>query len=135
MSKFIHADLIALYAQDAAECSEPWLRWQYLSECTNQWIDAVDLVAFHPKIKYRRKPKTVSINGIEVPEPVREPLEDGQEYWLADTSTSNASMTRGCVWRGDGYDYKWLAAGLIHLSEEAAQTHIDALLSFTKRGE
>lgn len=135
MSKFIHADLIAQYLEDANETDEPWLRWQYLSISDGQWYDCTGPLLFSPITKYRRKPKTILINGFEVPEPVREPLKDGQEYWLADTSTSNGSTTYGCMWRGDGYDYKWLDAGLIHLTKEAAQIHIDALLSFTRRDE
>lgn len=134
MPKFIHADNLALYTQDANETDEPWLRWQYLSLSDNQWYDCTDPTRFSPITKYRRKPRTVRIGEFDVPEPVREPLKDGQEYWLAGTSTSNGSTTYGCIWRGDGYDYKWLDAGLIHMTEEAAQQHIDALLSFTRRG-
>ena len=130
MSKFIHADSLALYAQDAAECEEPWLRWQF--ECEDSWYDCTIPVAFSPDIKYRRKPKTILINGFEVPEPVREPLEEGQEYWLVELSTVEKTPV---AWTMHTLDRQWLDAGLIHLTKEAAQTHIDALLSFTKRGE
>lgn len=132
MSKFIHADLIAQYLQDANETDEPWLRWQF--QVAGQWIDPTEPINFDPNLKYRRKPKTILINGFEVPEPVREPLEPGQAYWIADTSVYDSPLLK-TIWYGDCFDRRWLAAGLIHLSREAARQHIAALLSFTRRGE
>ena len=144
MSKFIHADLIAQYLEDANECEQPWLRWQYRRQLVDEetdpidalseseWIDALGPIPFNPYYEYRRKPQMIRIGEFDVPEPVRDPLKNGQEYWLANVADRTA---RNCLWLGDGYDYKWLAAGLIHLTEEAAQIHINALLFFTRRGE
>ena len=131
MPKFIHADNCALYAEDAAECSEPWLRWQYRS-IGGMWVDADGPFPFLPNVVYRRKPRTIRINGFEVPEPVREPLEKGQWYWLAENTRSTPVAYQ---WSNDKADYQWLDAGLLHMTEEAAQIHIDAMLSFTRRGE
>lgn len=128
MPKFIHADNLALYTQDANECSEPWLRWQYWSGYANQWVDADGPLTFNPKVEYRRKPRTININGYEVPEPVREPLENGEKYWLA--STEGVCLS---TWNSSSLDEEWFAAGLVHLTEEAARQHTDALLSFTRR--
>lgn len=133
MPRFIHADNCALYAQDANECEEPWLRWQYKHPLSVEWMDAISPLPFDPGYGYRRKPRTILINGFEVPEPVREPLEPGQAYWIADTSVYDSPLLK-TVWYGDCFDRRWLAAGLIHLSREAARQHIYALLSFTKRG-
>ena len=127
MPKFIHADLLALYAQDAQECAEPWLRWQIKSGRT--WLDSTAPFPFHPGCEYRRKPRTVRIGEFDVPEPVREPL---GECWLADFNYGKAYK---CLWDGKSPQPQWLAAGLIHATREAAQTHIDALLSFTRRAE
>lgn len=130
MTRFIHANNLALYTQDAAECSEPWLRWQYWFR--DGWVDAAGPINFHPNVKYRRKPRTIRIGTFDVPEPVREPLEMGQEYWIACTTDGRA----GKYWWNQGdIDLRWLADGLIHLTKEAAQIHIDALLSFTRRVE
>lgn len=129
MSKFIHADLIAQYAQDANECEQPWLRWQFLVGGV-VWSDANAPFAFHPGGEYRRKPRrTININGYEVPEPVREPL---GECWLADFNYGKAYK---CLWDGKSPQPQWLAAGLLHSTKEAAQIHIDAMLSFTRRCE
>lgn len=127
MPRFIHADNCALYAQDALECAEPWLRWQIRR--AGLWLDANSPFTFFPDQEYRHKPRTVQIGEFSVPEPVRSPLKQGQEYWLVDVR-SGAAMWKS--WCNDEYDRKWLAAGLIHLDKESAQIHIDALLSFTR---
>lgn len=80
--------------------------------------------------EYRLKPSFIDINGHQVPEPVREPLQMGQEYWI---------ITLGygaCHHEWSGTDQEihcWLERGLIHLTEEAAEAHIAALLSFTQK--
>lgn len=82
---------------------------------------------------FRIKPKTININGHEVPEPVREPLEYGQFYFIPivdyEDSTSQIS------WDGGLYDRRNLSRGLIHLTAEAAEAHAKALLSFTQLPE
>ena len=76
------------------------------------------------------KPNTININGYEVPEPVREPLKNGKEYYAASPHT-----------RGKPYLYKWvncefdkhaLKNGLIHKNKKAVKKHNRALMSFTK---
>ena len=77
--------------------------------------------------------KTIRIGEYDVPEPVREPLEDDKEYWGVDP------MAEELAWK-----YKWNNAlfcnlmfrrGLIHLTKEAAVIHAKALLSLTKAAE
>jgi hypothetical protein len=78
------------------------------------------------------KPKTICIGTFEVPAPVREPLEVGQAFWIADTSWEEGVSK--WFWDGGDTDNIWLKHGLIHLDEGAARLHAEALLSFTKRG-
>ena len=75
-------------------------------------------------------PKTIRIGEYDVPEPVRERLEDDKEYWGVDPTAEELA------WK-----YKWNNAffcnlmfrrGLIHLTKEAAVIHAKALLSLTK---
>lgn len=66
---------------------------------------------------------------IGIPEPVREPLEIGQKYWIADIADGESYWT----WNDDGADNRWLERGIIHLTKEAADSHIAALLSFTQK--
>lgn len=81
--------------------------------------------------EWRVKPETITINGHEVPAPVREPLKEDQEFFMADgTQVTNpvrfywSSKSRSML--------VWLERGLIHLTEEAAIAHAEALLSFTR---
>lgn len=73
----------------------------------------------------RIKPKTITINGIEVPAPVTEPLEMGKKYWTF-------SMLHGAVfweiWNNHPYDEKRLKQRAIHLNKEAAQAHFEAVV-------
>lgn len=133
MPKHPHADKMALYAEDALETDNPWERWECRQPDGTIWHSLPEHPIWDEIIEYRRKPRTITINGHEVPEPVREPLEDGQGYFLLD-------ITRGdfadkFFWTGGRIDKKWLEHGLIHLTEEAAKAHAEALLSFTKKGD
>lgn len=105
-------------------------------QCQNgkgEWYDCSPNTALRwlgDEFPVRIKPKTININGHEVPEPVREPLEKGQEYWVLELT--NKERCCRLVWRNDHMDNRILERGLIHLSEEAALAHARALLSLTE---
>lgn len=86
-------------------------------------------------IPLRIKPKVININGIEVPDPMREmPPEGTSVYWpgfgpeSGDTHTESVDV--GCY---PAMLPDLLRKGLLHLTEEAAAIHANALLSFTRR--
>ncbi len=79
-------------------------------------------------------PKTIFINGIEVPCPIHTPLEKDQEYWVVDL-TDEPEDILSYNWYNDQKDSYWLRCGLIHLSEENMMKHREALLSFTRLQE
>lgn len=72
------------------------------------------------------KQKTRTINGFEVPEPVRDPLEDGQEYFVSDLSLND--MFFDSCWDGGDIDFRRLERGLIHLDEESAIANANAMM-------
>ncbi len=120
-----------MYAEDAAEIDEPWLRWQFEMETptgATYWADCSCDINWLGLNKYRRKPKTININGYDVPEPVREPLRDRDRYFC----TCLYLFGPICVWCGDTVDQTRLDAGIIHLTKEAAILHSKALLSLTE---
>lgn len=65
----IHAAAMAEYAKDAAETDKPWERWEFSYK--NQEYESLNN---HPiwmtDNKYRRKPKTILINGHEEGQPL-----------------------------------------------------------------
>ena len=118
------------YAEDALTTDRPWELWEVMSE-NSEWMPMplYDNPAWNPATKYRRKQKTIIINGFEVPEPVREPLPCGAYYCVANISITTGPMQYR--WGDDRIDFRFLREGLIHLTPEAAELHAKALLSFT----
>ncbi len=76
--------------------------------------------------------KTLSINGFQVPEPMREKPEIGTRYWYI--VTGNDSMTGWDDWAEDPLDNILLKRGICHTTKEAAIAHAKALFSFSEVG-
>ena len=127
----VHAELMMEYAKDAMETDKPWERWEAGKSNIGIYIDIDGHPTWDEDLDYRRKPCTININGREVPEPVREPLKEGQKYYIP---SLEYSPTYNCVAWADGtFDRFWLERGLIHLTREAATAHAKELLSFTQK--
>ena len=129
----VHAAAMAEYAKDAAETDMPWERWEIsLAESGDEYRNLLGHPDWAVTRKYRRKPKTILINGHEVPEPCRTPLESGVAYW---TFTFFCADVINVYWTGDSDDNNALKNGFVHLTKEAAERHFEALKSFTAKGE
>lgn len=120
-----HAHLMALYAQDAAETDKPWLRWEVKNPASQQWSPLKDNPWWVDTCEYRRKPKTIKVNGFDVPEPLKEAV-TGQTVWLALPHSSEYAL----VCSADSVSWKQLALkrGLFHATKEAAVAHAKAML-------
>ena len=80
--------------------------------------------------EYTTPADTININGYDVPQPVREPLKNGDMYYRANPFVSK--RFHKFEWVGNDWDLKALRYGLIHLSKKAVKKHNKALKSFTK---
>lgn len=120
-----HADLIMKYAEIAQHDAEPWKYYEELISGT--WCNCQNHLCFYENLEYRLKPRTININGFEVPEPLRNEPSDGTDYYVLDMSEISEMK-----WTSDVSEHQWLKAGIIHLTREAAEKHLEALLSFTK---
>ena len=119
----IHAAAMAEYAKDAVETDMPWERWEIsLAESGDEYRSLRGHPEWAVTRKYRRKPKTILINGHEVPEPCREPLHSGQKFWAVNPFVGPQRFT----WDGSKEDLQALKSGFVHLTEEAAETHYEA---------
>jgi hypothetical protein len=78
---------------------------------------------------WKIKPKTININGYEVPEPIRVKPRVGDIYYTASLTNE---MIDSYFFADDTIDNRWLRQGLLHKTKEAAELHLEALLSFTK---
>ena len=81
---------------------------------------------FKPGLKYRTKPRTFTVNGFEVPEPMSTPPKRGIEYFIADPTCDTYS--RQPVWCNDVYDEAYLSRRICHTTKEAAIAHAKAML-------
>ncbi|WP_136334227.1 hypothetical protein [Morganella morganii] len=116
-------------AAEIAKTDQYWQRhFEEKFHSTDKWNPMSD-VFFQTHREYRLKPSFIDINGHQVPEPVREPLEDDQEYWIADIRYAVSVFN----WENNDADNRWLERGIIHLTKEAAEAHSVAMLSFTQK--
>ena len=123
-----HAALMALYAQDAAETDKPWERWEAKTG-DGSWVGVGRHPVWEPEQEYRRKPKTIRIGEYDVPEPMRvAPVMDGSVYYAPILKQAGSEVY---VWVGDDTDRWNLAAGLVHTTREAADTHARALIALS----
>jgi len=128
MTKHIHTELMLQYAKDWAETPYPWERWEFCDK--GLWTKLTTHPSWDSHIQFRRKLKTININGFEVPEPYRNRLEVNTRYWIPFITPDR--LVKESMWCEDRLDNKYLSLGLIHLTEQAAIVHAKALLSFTQ---
>ena len=128
-----HAALMALYAQDAAETTEPWLRWEAKGDGSN--VNWMGLLTGHPDwldtMAYRRKPRTIRIGEFDVPEPMRDAPAHRTDFFVVYLDSEDLYFLDS--WVGTELDEQRLAKGLCHLTCEAARLHAKALLSLTSK--
>jgi hypothetical protein len=75
------------------------------------------------------KPRTININGYEVPEPIRVKPSLGDKYYI--TFLTNNTV-ESYFFSDNTTDNRWFKLGFLHKTREAAELHLEALLSFTK---
>lgn len=133
----IHASSMLFYAQDATETDKPWKRWEWKHLASNTYVPEWEPILSQPmwstKCKYRRKPASpvfVTINGIDVPQPMQIAPERGACYYWTHLGHCSDVVSRS-IWEGDRFDLARFKNGICHLTEKAAKLHANALISFT----
>ena len=124
-----HIQTNLLTSDERAALKDAKYGWQRFLNNKKVWVET-SVPMWDPDGIYRAKPApapTILVNGIEVPEPVREALYDGQAYWLAITYGQDLSV--GLIWRDYPIHFACLNRGLIHLTESAAVAHAKAMLA------
>ena len=128
-----HAGLMMKYAKIAQTTDKPWKHFQ-VQVSGGIWVGAAAELPFRAEYAYRLKPaRTIRIGKYDVPEPVREPLECGQVYFIPDLV--ELRFVQEFSWQGNVSDKLFLRRGLIHLTKEATVIHAEALLSLTKAAD
>lgn len=123
-----HAELMLEYAKDAATMVEPWKNWENKSKFNDTWFGC----QFHPEwkaeSKYRRKPKTVKINGIDVPKGLTEA--PGYDTLVFMSTVTRAEGFFKGRWEDVPHYRAYLKSGIVHLTEENAVAMSKAMLNF-----
>ena len=77
-----------------------------------------DNICFERNEQYELAPRTIMLNNFEVPEPVRNPLNDGDVYYAE--NPLNRLLFLQTMWYGEEIDNRLLKMGIIHLTKENA---------------
>ncbi|WP_387690973.1 hypothetical protein [Photorhabdus sp. RM71S] len=125
--KHVHAKLMMQYARDALKTDEPWLMWERLHIEAVNWEQCLYSPAWSTEFKYRRKPEMITVGKVSFPKPVDYELNNGDEYYSVIESMSRNEFGQ-LAWFGDDIDNLYLNNGCIHLTEEAAKQHAEALI-------
>jgi hypothetical protein len=127
MKTKLNTDALRQLADDIDEYGEEGAieRWEWQPMLTGEWTYCTTLPTTYRILegKARRKPQTIIVNGVEVPEPLRE-LNLGQKCWLA-ANTNREPYRFTC--QGLECEQLWLLRGYLHATKKAAQKHMDAL--------
>lgn len=129
MSGHPHADLMAKAAEIAKTDKEWWKYFEIKTLYFDAWSEMCNEV-FFVNDEYRLKPRYINIAEYQVPEPVRELPDNDDLLWIADITQPTAAQL---MWTGHPSDILMLERGILHLTKEAAEAHIAALLSFTQK--
>lgn len=130
--KHKHAEMIALCAEFAQTMENPMSMFQRSYE-GNMWIECAE-VEFKSDWKYRLKPKTKIINGVEIPDLSFTPKVD-EDYFVVDLTLNCLYDMYMCL--GSSYNYTKLLVerGLVYPyteeGKQAAILHAKALLNIT----
>jgi hypothetical protein len=90
--------------------------------------NADDALKYRDDTEYRRKPpvqKHITIGDREVPEPLRVAPKLNADYWYIDGSDVYDDLWHSGI---DKLNISRLKSGLVHLTEDAAIQHLDAII-------
>ena len=132
MTAHIHAALMLQYAQDASTTDKPWELWEFRCDEHEKWTILTGNPAWDDDTEYRRKPRTIRIGEIDIHEPVREPLQNGENYFVPVIDCGDYHASR-FSWDNDSTDKRLLKKGMVHLTNEAALAHAKALIALTAK--
>ena len=126
-----HAQAMLEYAQDALTSDAPWELWEAAHPNHPGWEPLTTHPGWYDFAEYRRKPKTVVVNEVEISVGISQPPAWGAVYYYVDTSSSTGVASKS--WRDSNLDQHMLQHGLAHTSWEAARHHWKALVVPTER--
>lgn len=95
-----------------------------------KWVDldrSYSLDVFDGGYYFKLKPKSITINNINLPEPLSNEPEKDSEYWVSSPELDYLALRS--VWSGSLHEKLWLKRGLLHSSKDNAIAHAKALIA------
>lgn len=121
-----HAALMLEYAKDAAIDAQCWKNWEWRHHGLGRWVSLSGPPSWSASLQYRRKIKTITIGGIEVPAPL---TSVGELKIVYIVSIANQKLYFGAyVENLTSYD---IERGYAHATEENAIAHAKALIAIS----
>lgn len=99
---------------------------EYAYQGCNGWYPKDNNTGFLEGALYRIKPRTFTVNGFKVQEPMREAPDYGSKYFVVDLTVE--SLTISETWYNDRRSRRWLSRGICHTTKEAAIAHAKSML-------
>lgn len=125
----VAAGLEPVVVQSRRDSADPWE-----THCTG--ADGMTTCGFKPEFETRIKPRTVTVAGVELPEPLRVAPKYNEVVWLFNPYYQAGD--EGCarwLWTSSKVDKRYLESGLLHSTREAAEKWREFLLSMTRSKE
>lgn len=89
-------------------------------------IRYVDTTSYMSGCSFRIAPRTILVNGVEVPAPEEDAPADGTEYFMP--SLTGDDQYESMWWDGGAVDRQWLERGLVYLDKDSAIARAKAML-------
>lgn len=119
--------LIAHLQGEKVQCMGCECTWKPLMEKIGEGlIRYVDTQSYMSGCSFRIAPRTILVNGVEVPAPEKEAPADGADYFIPVTTFED--LHDALQWDGSLIDSRWLKAGLVYLDKESAIARAKAML-------
>nr|DAR38900.1 MAG TPA: hypothetical protein [Caudoviricetes sp.] len=136
MNKHPHAELMKLYAEDAMVAVEPWKLWEFQLKDEAVWYRLTNHPAWSHEAKYRRRAKTVNIDGVEFPVPISIANDDSVNRDYFTIYVTDSGVVVGRINRELMNVEKFnvlLKQGLIFEKRDDCERYVEALSELNKK--
>lgn len=142
MAAHVHAEKMAMFAEDAKHTNKPWELWE-VNESMSQkdgvwvedWEDLKGIPDWNPNVGYRRKLKTTTIAGIEFPIPFKGEFVEGRKYYYLSFGRAGYDVCE--IEKSDFLSKEVMAVlsqtGNIFIHEEEVRMRIKALNELNRK--
>lgn len=120
MTAHIHAKEMLLYAQDSNKSKKAWLKWQQMVPGAKAWVDLSSHPEWDEAAKYQRKPDSIKINGVELPDTriSQTSLLVGEKYFVE--SPAERDFFEEVTYDGSLWDDRVISREIAHSTADGA---------------